>query len=885
MDEVKRFSDASECCVYDLFEEQVRLTPEAHALVLADQQLTYQQLDGLANRLALHLQSAGVKADTPVGLWSERLPEVFIGLLAILKSGGCYVPLDPDYPAERLRFMLEDSAAPLLLVSKNSVDKLPQHNAQVLILEALHSDLGNSSENLDTECRQYRDSNPMSLAYLIYTSGSTGKPKGVAMPHKPLVNLLDWQKKNSLAGLATPTLQYSSLSFDVSFQEIFSTWCSGGVLVLTTKEKREDPWLMWEQIQREKIERLFLPFVALQQLATARPTSTANDSSLRLKEIITAGEQLRSTPEIRAMFEQLSHCSLSNHYGPSETHVVTAYKLSGPAKDWPILPPIGQPISNTVVYILSKQLQPTPIGVAGEIYIGGVPLAREYLRNPELTRERFISNPFHERSGRRLYRTGDLARWMPDGNIEFLGRVDKQIKIRGYRVEPGEVEAALENQPGVSKCIVEAHKFSANQTSENRLVAYLVPDKNKELPTIEELREKLKLSLPDYMIPATFISLDAVPLTPSGKIDKEALPPPESNRPAEKPPIVNPGSPTEQILLDIWRSVLEISELSVHDNFFDLGGHSILATRVMNKIMSQTGKHISITALFENATISDLAKLLSAPEESVKTKSLVVLQPEGEKPPLFCMHGWGGDVYSFLDIGRHLAPDRPVYGLQAVGIDGKTARHTSVEAMVEHYIKEMLISVPHGPYNLIGYSAGGWVAYAVAQKLRGYGETVNLCILDSRMSCRIPLWLYLPLKSIYLAYRIPYHLRNLMKLTGDELIDYIRTKSRILKLKLIPERESEQTLQERSTEISPSSEADYFASVVQNYSPEPYSGDLTLFSSQHTRWFDRLFWRFYIKGKIRVHRIKGEHLEIIMPENVEYLANKLKLALDEFDSQ
>ena len=452
---ILKLSYSQDKCIYQLFEEQVERTPDAVAVVFENQQLTYYELNCRANQLAHYLKSLGVKADVLVGICVERSIEMVVGLLGTLKAGGAYVPLDPNYPIERLTFMLEDAQVSVLLTQQGLVDKLPQHQAHLVFLDTDWQLISQSSQ--DNLISGVEATN---LAYVIYTSGSTGQPKGVALNQLALCNLILWQLQNNTISGGAKTLQFAPISFDVSFQEIFSTWFSGGTLFLIREELRRDPVALLGFLQQKAVERLFVPFVALQQLAEVAVSSELVNSHLR--EIITAGEQLQITPAISQWLSKLNDCTLHNHYGPSESHVIITFSLANPVETWPLLPPIGRPIANTQIYILDKYLQPVPVGVPGELHIGGVSLAQGYLNRPELTGEKFIPNPFgggrgaegqrgrgetedQSSNSERLYKTGDLARYLPDGNIEYLGRIDNQVKIRGFRIELGEIEAGTES--------------------------------------------------------------------------------------------------------------------------------------------------------------------------------------------------------------------------------------------------------------------------------------------------------------------------------------------------------------------------------------------------------------------------------------------------------
>ncbi|HIP97643.1 MAG TPA: amino acid adenylation domain-containing protein, partial [Anaerolineae bacterium] len=600
-------------CIHELFETQVERTPEATAVVFEKEQLTYGELNRRANQLAHHLQKLGVGPETLVGICVERSPEMIIGLLGILKAGGAYVPLDPDYPRERLVFMLEDARVPILLTQSHLLERLEvkrktqdvKRSTQYAIRDTLCLDA--DWETIAQESAE----NPTSgvtaenLAYVIYTSGSTGTPKGVAMRHRPLYNLLSWQLRNWTLPNGARTLQFAPLSFDVSFQEIFSTWCSGGTLVLISEGMRQDIARLLRSLTDEKIERLFLPFVALQHLAEA--TDGQAVSATTLGEVITAGEQLQITRSIASLFGTLEGCTLHNQYGPSESHVVTAFTLMGSPSDWSALPPIGRPIDNTQIHLLDKHLQLVPIGVPGELYIGGDSLARGYLNRPGLTAERFLPDPFSEEPGARLYKTGDLARYLPDGNIEFLGRADHQVKIRGFRVELGEIEAVLGGHPALREVVVLAREDGSGS---KRLVAYVIPAQ-KPVPTVSELRDFLKEKLPEYMVPSAFVTLEALPLTPSGKVDRRALPAPDGARPELEGAFVAPRTPVEKELAGIWTQVLGVERVGIYDNFFDLGGHSLLATQVISRVRTTYQVDLPLRRLFETPTVAGLAALIA----------------------------------------------------------------------------------------------------------------------------------------------------------------------------------------------------------------------------------------------------------------------------------
>ncbi len=598
-----------EHCIHQLFEEQVERTPEAIAIEFDGQSLSYAALNQKANQLAHHLQTLGVMPDVLVGLGIERSIEMLIGVLGILKAGGAYVPLDPNYPQERLAFMLADSQVLLLVTQDQLTAKWPDSKVPVLCLDTDWKIISKASQENPVNCVV-----PNNLAYVIYTSGTTGKPKGVAMIQEALANLIRWQIRHSLSNAKAKTLQFAPISFDVSFQEMFTTWCSGGTLVLIPEQLRKDTITLLDILNKHFVERLFLPFIALQHIAEV--TSYSGKIPTNLREIITAGEQLRITPAISSFFNQLTHCTLHNHYGPSESHVVTAFTLTESVNDWQTLPPIGRPIANTKIYILDRHLQSVPVGVPGELYIAGMGLARGYLNRPDLTADKFIPNPFSDDHSSRLYKTGDLARYLADGNIDFLGRIDNQVKLRGFRIELGEIEAALAQHPTIRQTTV---LLREDQVGEQRIVAYVVPHE-KATPTPTELRDFIKEKLPQYMIPSALMILEKLPLTPNGKLDRRALPVPEDIRLQLEVTYVKPQTNIEQLIAEIWQKVLKVKKVGIYDNFFELGGHSLLMVQIQSQLQQSLDRKLPIVELFQYPTIHALAQYLT-PKPSTQVPS------------------------------------------------------------------------------------------------------------------------------------------------------------------------------------------------------------------------------------------------------------------------
>ena len=591
----RRYEDV---CVHELVERRAAESPGSVAIVSRGEALTYADVNSRADELAAHLRRLGVGPDVTVGVCLERSPSMIVAVLAVLKAGGAYVPLDPAYPAPRLAFMLGDCGAPVVLTQDSLVSQLPQTSARIVCLDRPFA----VDVAADAAVPPVQAPTGANLAYVIYTSGSTGVPKGVGMTHEPATNLVQWQLEHTRAGARARTLQFTSLSFDVSFQEIFSTLCSGGALVLISELERRDPVQLLALLERERIERLFLPFVGLQQLATAFGEMRTAPSWLR--EINTAGEQLQITPQIAALMDTLPGCRLVNQYGPTESHViVTHHSLEGDPRAWPLLPPIGVAAANARLYVLDANMQPVPPGVPGELYIGGLALGRGYLNRPGLTAERFLPDPHASWPGARVYRTGDLARFDANGAVEFLGRIDHQVKIRGFRVELGEIEALLARHQHVQEAVVVARE---DRPGDKRLVAYVVP-RSGAAPAARDLRAVLAAELPEYMVPSAFVLLERLPITPSGKADRRALPAPDSARPDLEVAFAAPAGPVEEQVAAIWSGLLRVEQIGANDNFFVLGGHSLLATRVVSAIRDAFDVELPLRALFEGPTVAALA--------------------------------------------------------------------------------------------------------------------------------------------------------------------------------------------------------------------------------------------------------------------------------------
>ncbi|MDR2012348.1 MAG: amino acid adenylation domain-containing protein [Rhodanobacter sp.] len=708
----------ADTCIHELFEAQAQCAPEAIAVVCEERKLSYAQLNVRANRLAYYLRKHGVKPDDRVAICVERSVEMVVGLLAVLKAGGSYVPLDPSYPQDRLSYMLTDSTPVAVLSDAVGKQALAGQARNVPVID-IGDEAPWANELESNPSRAAVDLTSRHLAYVIYTSGSTGRPKGAAMPHQALLNLLTWQKEG-----ACRTLQFSAISFDVSFQEIFGTLTSGGELHLVHNDVRLNPEDLIGHVIAHGIERLYLPPIVLHMVSEAAEQLSAevfNKLAASLKTIIIAGEQLRISEKIRTLFDKLPGCRLHNHYKPTETHVAIAFVLPEDSSVWEALPPISRPISNTQIYILDEYGAPVPVGVAGELYIGGAGVGRGYLNRPDLTAERFAADPFTRQCGARMYRTGDLARWRADGNIEFLGRNDFQVKIRGFRIEMGEIQARLAEQAGVREAVVVARE---DGSGDKRLVAYYTG----EVIGAEELRGQLAASLPQSMVPAAYVHLDALPLTPNGKLDRAALPAPEEDAYASRG-YEPPWGDVEEQLAAIWSDLLKIERVGRHDNFFELGGHSLLAVQLVSRLRQALKVEMSLPQIFAYPTLQALAK------ECLSSNShwlgVVSLRTAGDDLPLFLVHEVFGEVMSWgTQLTRHLDTNIPVYGLAAEPPADLTRQ--TMEGMATRLVQAIRCVQPNGPYRIAGWSFGGMLAYEIATQLIGNDEEVQfLGLLDT----------------------------------------------------------------------------------------------------------------------------------------------------------
>ena len=660
-------------CIHRLIEEQVRKTPGSIAAVFENDELTYEELNRRANRVARYLQRRGVGPDSLVGICLDRSLDMLISLLAIIKAGGAAVALDRAYPEDRLTHIVQDAQMAALFAEDGSVNDVLGQTTTIICPRSDREEIAR-----EDDADPVSAVTPQNLLYAIYTSGSTGLPKGVGVTHQAFFNLLEWQREYSGLRPNAKTLQFATFGFCVSFQEIFSTWCGGDTLFMISEEKRTDITGLLGLIENYSIERLYVPFAALKHLAEINHTEMRRPSSLR--EIITAGEQLQITPSIQRFFHALVDCSLNNQYGASETHVVCSFSLQSDPSNWPTIPPVGRPISNVQIYILDRYLRPVPVGIPGEICASGACLPRGYVSDPELTALKLTPNPFSNEPGSRLYRTGDLAVYLPDGNIKVIGRLDHQIKIRGFRIEPGEIEAVLRKCPQVKDAAIAVNE---TESGYKRLVAYLVLTDEKSYDA-DRVRDFLKTKLPEYMIPWSFITLSALPLNANGKLDYSALPAPQAAELNLSKELSGPRNQVEATLVNIWAKVLGTERVGIFDNFFDLGGHSLLATQLISSARDAFKVELSLRRLFEFPTVASLAKQIDSAtvEDLGFSAPPIIPMPRDRELPL----SFAQQRLWFLD---QLEPGSTRYNIRGAvrvkGVLNISAFEKSVDAIIRRH--------------------------------------------------------------------------------------------------------------------------------------------------------------------------------------------------------
>jgi amino acid adenylation domain-containing protein len=871
---------ASEATLHELFEAQVRRTPNAIALSYNDTSLTYLELNERSNQLAHYLRSLGVGPDIPVALCLERGIEMIVGILGVLKAGGAYLPLDPVYPGERLAFMLDDAKPRVLVTQQGLLDRLPADQMKVVCIDAEWEIIAAHSND-----------NPPQLttsdltAYIIYTSGSTGRPKGTLVTHLNVTRLLTATESVFQFKSDDVWTLFHSYAFDFSVWEIWGALLYGGRLVVVPYLVSRTPHDFYSLLCREGVTVLNQTPSAFRQLITAEETNVEKEESekLKLRLVIFGGEALE-IQTLRGWFARHGDQRplLVNMYGITETTVHVTWRLlrSEDVNDR-VGSPIGIPLEDLQVYVLDRRQELVPVGVWGELYVGGGGVCRGYLNRPELTAQRFIPNPFGANAGSRLYRTGDVGRYLPDGELEYLGRADAQVKVRGFRIELGEIESVLASHPAVRQCIVTA------RTNEDgvRLVAYVVSETD-ERQVNGQLRQHLLHQLPDYMVPSDFVFLEALPLTPNGKVNRQALPAPGQSSAVRREEFVAPRDTLELKLANIWEEVLKIQPIGVMDDFFELGGHSLMAVRLSALVETTLGKRIPLTTLFKGATVEQLANLLRGNGESETWSPLVEIQKGDSRRPLFLIHAVGGSVLSYLDLARHIGAGQPIYGLHARGLDAGQQPHTRIEDMAAEYLEAIRMVQPDGPYLLGGWSMGGVVAFEIACQLQKQNEQVALLgLIDSvapstwktvaQNDSELRLLLNFAQDLGFTPNLLSVTEEELLPMSSEERLSYLEEQAK--SAKLIPE-DIDHSRVVRLYEVFKTN-----IKALQQYEPAAKTRRITLISSEQTAntFSDStLGWNELSTEGVEVFTVPGSHhYSIVRKPAVENLAQQLKACI------
>ena len=861
-------------CAHQLFEEQAARTPQAPAVADESEALTYRELNERAGRLAAELRDLGVGPDVCVGVCLGRSVEMVVAMLAILKAGGAYVPLDPDYPAARLAFMLRDTKMPVVLLRESTRKNLRLEipNVQLLCVDSSQA-ARRATRDPARQLRQVTIPKPDNLAYVIYTSGSTGLPKGVEIEHASLVNLIAWHQRAYAVTPADRAAQIASPAFDACVWELWPYLAAGAAVHIPGEETRLSPAKLAAWLATKAITLAFIP-TPLAEAMLDEPWP----EKCGLRALLTGGDKLHHPPSEKVP------CVLVNHYGPAESTVVTTQYLVPPGKRSGQAPPIGRPIANTQVYILDPRLQPVPVGMPGELHIGGTGLARGYHNRPELTAEKFIPNPFPAPSGGRLYRTGDLVRWLPEGKIEFLGRLDHQVKIRGFRIELGEIESVLVEHPAVREAVVFARE---DVPGDKRLVAYLTAKEGLS-PKPSELRGLLRAKLPEYMVPSAFVTLDRFPLTPNGKVDRKALPQPDQA--GATTGLVPPTTPAEVALANIWSEVLGLKQVGVHDNFFDLGGHSLLAVRLQTRVEKELGRRLPLAAFFQAPTVGELAALLADPSAPSQGLLMSTPQSSADRPRLFYLH--------FLDqaqrLAKYLGPKWPVYAFTAPFDEELRLWHEthrlaiSMEELAARCVPIIQRVQPKGPYRLGGGCFGGVLAFEIAVQLKGLGEEVALLALIDAFyapSCKR--------RSFPRLRRWAYHGRRAL----SDGINYPATKWRLRRE--LAKKHRSQLEAMRAGDLRPREEdaegirlpqAEFMAQIQKPYKAHPYSGSALLIRGALGPFFGfdpgaANGWEAVIRGDLRVEDLHCGHMDISEEPHVSTVARWLEKHLSALEKE
>ena len=845
----------------DLIEAQVARVPDRVAVVFEDESLTYRELNQRANQLAHHLRAIGVIQETLVGVCLERSPEMLVAILAILKAGGAYLPIDPAFPKDRQAFMLADAKAPVLLTTSTLALTMSAHEAVEVHLDTCRPAIAlQSEENLAPPA------DPANLAYVLYTSGSTGKPKGVMISHGNLVNFLESMRHEPGLTEEDTLLAVTTLSFDIAGLELWLPLYVGARVVIASRKVSMDGQQLIALLHSSQATVMQATPATWRLLLETGWTGEPNLVVLCGGEALSASLVSAVLPRCKAMW---------NMYGPTETTIwSTIDKVESDDRI-----SLGYPIANTQIVILDGNAQLAPIGINGELCIGGDGVSHGYLNQPELTAEKFILNPFSSNSGARLYRTGDLARRLPDGRLEFAGRIDHQVKIRGFRIELGEIETVLARNLDVRECVVIARE---DQPGNKYIAAYIVAANTQGPLNIWELASSLKEFLPDYMVPTAWVQLEHLPLSANGKIARQNLPVPD-NRGTKSNAGQEPRKLTEIRLASIWEEVLNVHSVTVDDDFFSLGGHSLLAVQMMARAQEAFGCELPLTLLFGSPRLGDLAKAIQTERGKYPFKTLIPIRTGGSKPPLFCISRPNVNALGFVFLSRHLSPDQPVIGLQSkMEKDGSTWVYDQVEyeAKAIEYISAMREVYPDGPYLLTGYCEGAHIAFEMARKLEAMNLPVAMIgILDA--------W---PIENTVsrIKFILRGYLRELRKFRSLDMVGKVHylTRSKFVRAARranpTPLDPAEAVLTQQARLAVEQMEKRYWPGP--GFVPTQFHGRLTLFRTKkqmNVRINDyKMGWSQRALGGVEVIPVPGNHAHLLREPHVIELAQKMQDCMD-----
>jgi amino acid adenylation domain-containing protein len=855
--------------IFGLFEEQTLESPDAIAIRKGKKTITYDELNKRSNRLANFLIKSGVAPEDNIGLLVSRDFDMIIAMLGILKAGGAYVPIDPDYPVDRQEYIFHQSS--LKMVVANNDYPLKTSIPQQSFLKINFEDPG-----------AFEDTNPglnissSQLAYTIYTSGSTGRPKGVMIEHHSAVNLILWVNTCFNVGKDDRLLFITSMCFDLSVYDIFGMLAAGGSVVIAENKEIQDVHALQDMLINFQITFWDSVPTTLDYLVRNLEHEKKNYRYPGLKTVFLSGDWIPVDlpSRIKTFFSETRVISLG---GATEATVWSNYYPVEKAQPtWKSIP-YGRPINNNFFYILDERFRPVPVGEIGDLYIGGVGVARGYANDPEKTNLAFVPDPFNPGFGGIMYRTGDLGRMMPDFNMEFLGRKDNQVKINGFRVELGEIESVLNGNEHVNNAVVLA-KASGSGSGNKQLVSYIVPNGkfSKDL-----LISYLKTKVPEYMVPAVWIVLDKMPLTSNGKIDRKSLANLESDQAPAKV-IAAPGTPTEKMLLIIWKECMGLKECGIDDNFFELGGHSLMAIQILSTLEKKIGKSFQLAILFKYPDIRSLAAFIDKEKPEVVYKSLVAIKATGNKPPLYIIHGEGLNVLNFSTLAACLDAEQPVFGLQAKGLDGIDETPETLTEIAGFYLSEILQHNPNGPYILAGYSFGGYVAVEMQKQMSKMGKEVSMLIMfdtDAEKS-EYKDWHYLFPRKV--KRNLPIYIEVLKSLLMHPLATF-KKKYRDISNRAAADRLSRKNSRNFYLLIKKIKAKQLAA--FRDYVMESFDGEVYIYKAKICVHYvddrDFLGWKNYAKSGVIVRDVPGDHLSMLLSPQVEEFASILQRDLDE----